>query len=58
MLNKYKEGSIVVARTDPGQKLLIRRFVDHIYYCKIYDDQKAPELVFFERELTDDLTVR
>ena len=51
MENKYKEGDIVSAKTNPGLKLVIRRYIKRIYYCKI---QKAPnqkELVYFEREL-------
>jgi len=51
MDNKYKEGSTVCAMVNPIQKLLIRRYVDRIYYCKIQNDLAHKELVFFEREL-------
>lgn len=49
--NKFKEGEIVYAKENPTQRLLVRRYVDRIYYCKIYDDPNQKELVFFEREL-------
>lgn len=39
------------AIVNPTQKLLIRRYVDRIYYCKIQKDPAHKELVYFEREL-------
>jgi len=51
MDNKYKEGTIVCAIVNPTQELLIRRYVDRIYYCKIQNDLAHKELVYFEREL-------
>ena len=35
MENKYKEGEEVYAKVNPSLKLIIRRYVDRIYYCKI-----------------------
>jgi hypothetical protein len=65
MDNKYKEGSTVCAIVNPTQELLIRRYVDRIYYCKIQNDLAHKELVYFERELmncpekkSDDLLVK
>lgn len=52
MENKYPEGSLVCAIVNPTQKLLIRRYIDKIYYCKIQNDIAHKELVYFERELT------
>ncbi|TND00509.1 MAG: hypothetical protein FD123_4354 [Bacteroidetes bacterium] len=49
--NKYKEGEVVYAKVNPGLKLVIRRYVDDIYYCKIQEDPERNELVYFEREL-------
>lgn len=49
--NKYKEGEIVYAKINPSLKLIIRRYVDRIYYCKIQEDPARKELVYFEREL-------
>jgi len=51
MENKFKEGEIVRAKVNPTLKLLIRRYVDRIYYCKILEDPTLKELVYFEREL-------
>ena len=51
MENIYKEGSTVCAIVNPTQKLLVRRYVASIYYCKIQNDLDHKELVFFEREL-------
>ncbi|MFZ9047124.1 MAG: hypothetical protein ACO2ZZ_14820 [Cyclobacteriaceae bacterium] len=50
--NKYKEGDVVFAKIEPTQKLIIRRYVDRIYYCKVVGDQNTKEVVYFERELT------
>lgn len=54
MDNKYKEGSVVHAVANPTQKLIVRRYVDRVYYCKIAKDLKAKELVFFEWEIASD----
>ena len=53
MENKFKEGDVVCAKEDPTKKLVVRRYVDRIYYCKAQDDAAAKELVYFERELID-----
>jgi uncharacterized protein YodC (DUF2158 family) len=51
MENKYKEGDIVTAKENLNKKLIVRRYVDRIYYCKIQGEPNAKELVYFEREL-------
>ena len=51
MENKFKEGEVVCALVNPSLKLVIRRYVDRIYYCKIQKDTARKELVYFEREL-------
>ena len=51
MENKYKENEIVYAIVNPGLKLVIRRYIDRIYYCKIQDEPDRKELVYFEREI-------
>lgn len=56
MENKYKEGQVVYAKVNPSLKLIIRRYVDSIYYCKTHDKPDQKELVYFERELMDDPT--
>jgi len=52
MDNKYKEGSVVYAIADPEVRLVIRRYVDRVYYCRAQKDPAQKELIFFERELT------
>ncbi len=54
MENKYKEGDVVYANEDLTKKLVIRRYVDRIYYCKVAGDSHAKELVYFERELVNE----
>ena len=54
MENKYKEGEIIYAKVDPELKLIVRRYVDRIYYCKIQDEPERKELVYFEREILSD----
>jgi hypothetical protein len=56
MKNKYKEGETVFATVDPDTKLIVRRYVDDIYYCKLKADPYARELVYFERELSSEAT--
>lgn len=51
--NKYNAGDVVSAKSDPSIKLVVRRYIDKIYYCRVQnnpDEEKA----FFERELTED----
>jgi hypothetical protein len=49
--NKYEEGDVVYARAYPTIKLIIRRYVARIYYCKIAETPQKKDLVYFEREL-------
>ena len=51
MENKYQEGSEVYALAFPEIVLIIRRYVDRVYYCTIKEHPDAKELVYFEREL-------
>lgn len=53
MENKYREGEFVYAKENPSLKLIIRRYIDDIYYCRIPDEPQKKELVYFERELMD-----
>lgn len=55
MENKFAEGQVVYAIIHPEVKLVVRRYVDRIYYCKIQADPTRNELVYFERELATDL---
>jgi len=50
-VNKFKEGEVVRAKLNPALKLIERRYVDRIYYCKIHEDHTRKEVLYFEREL-------
>lgn len=49
--HKYNEGDIVWALEAPNVKLVVRRYIDRIYYCKAFEDLEKKEKVYFEREL-------
>lgn len=49
--NKYNAGEVVYAIAFPEVKLIIRRYLDRIYYCQLATDRSKPDLVYFEREL-------
>jgi len=51
--NKYNAGDTVYAKDHPSLKLVIRRYVDQIYYCKVQEDPERREKVYFERELVE-----
>jgi hypothetical protein len=49
--HKYNEGDIVWALEAPNVKLVVRRYIDKIYYCKVHAGIEKQEKVYFEREL-------
>lgn len=49
--NRYREGDLVSAKENPSRKLVIRRYVGMLYYCKIQGDNTPTELVYFEKDL-------
>ncbi|MGS2762783.1 hypothetical protein [Sinomicrobium sp. M5D2P9] len=51
--NVYKKGEQVCAIVRPTVPLIIRVYVRGVYYCKVQNDLKAKELVYFERELKE-----
>jgi len=51
--NKYNPGDVVFAKADPTLKLVIRRYIDQVYFCKVQEDPEKKELVYFERELVE-----
>lgn len=55
MENKYKEGEFVYAKNNPSLGLIIRRYVNSIYYCRIQEAPHSKELVYFERDLIADI---
>ena len=51
MESKYKNGEVVFERIRPTQKLVIRGYLNGIYYCKSQEANTQRELVYFERDL-------
>jgi hypothetical protein len=51
--NKYNAGDVVFAKVNPDLKLVIRRYIDQVYFCKVQNDLERKELVYFERELLE-----
>lgn len=51
MENKYKAGQIVFATAIPEVVLIVRRYVDRIYYCRVKGSESDRDVVCFEREL-------
>ena len=47
----YKEGDTVRPKSNPALKLVIRRYVDRIYYCGDPENENGKESAFFEREI-------
>lgn len=56
MADKYKAGDRVHAKANPNMPLVVRRFLDQIYYCRKAGDPDGKDLVFFERELSSGTT--
>jgi hypothetical protein len=52
MDNVFKEGELVYANENPALELIIRRYVQRVYYCRVKDGLDQNDLVYFERELT------
>jgi len=48
---KYKVGTTVFAKIIPDEPLIIKRFADKMYYCKLADGSDPSDLVYFEQEL-------
>lgn len=52
MENRFKSGDAVFSKNAPKVKLIVRRCVDDVYYCKVHNSPYSPELSFYERDLT------
>jgi hypothetical protein len=50
--NIFQNGELISSNADPLRQLVIRRYVDRIYYCRDKNEPDGNDLVFFERELT------
>jgi hypothetical protein len=48
---KYKVGTCVFAQSIPDEPLIVRKYVDKTYYCKLVDGSDPTDLLYFEKEL-------
>jgi hypothetical protein len=51
--NKYEVGDTVYANENPGLKLVVRRYIDRVYYCTVPGNPGQKDLVYFEREIVN-----
>lgn len=51
MENLFKTGEIVYSRNPPRVKMIVRRNVDKVYYCKVFNHPGNREMSFAERDL-------
>ncbi|XOV91082.1 MAG: hypothetical protein ACFHWX_12820 [Bacteroidota bacterium] len=51
MENLFKPGEIVYARNPPNIKLIVRRFVDEVYFCKVFNHPGNIERAYSEKDL-------
>ncbi len=47
----FKVGQTIHPISNPALKLVIRRYVDQIYYCQDPEQQSRKEFAFFEKEI-------
>lgn len=48
----FKEGETIHPKLNPALKMVIRRYMDRIYYCQDPEDPSRKEFAFFEREIS------
>lgn len=51
MLKIYKKGELVHSIFPPYQKLVIIRYTDGVYYCKLDEKCTMAEQVYYESEI-------
>ena len=51
MENQFKPGDIVYAKKPTDLKLVVRRFVDKVYHCRVYNHPESREMTYSENEL-------
>jgi hypothetical protein len=51
MENLYAEGTFITSKNDPARKVIIKPYLERIYYCTAVDDPTQKLLAFFETEL-------
>lgn len=48
---KFKTGAIVCEKVRPAQKMIVERYSDRIYYCKLQEAPHRKAVVYVERDL-------
>jgi hypothetical protein len=56
--NKYKEGTLIFAKSHPDVQLKIIRYYHRTYYCAIVGEASEKSLEYFEHELLAPTTVQ
>ena len=51
MDNIYKEGITITAKAHPETPLIIKRYLQRVYFCEALNDPTHKMLAYFEREL-------
>lgn len=51
-LTIYPAGTILMAKSNPDERLEIIRYYQRIYYCALVNDPHHKHLAFYDRELT------
>ena len=49
--NLYEEGTLITAKENPALVLVIKKYVQRIYYCEIAGQPGLQQLAYFERNL-------
>ncbi|MEQ8474338.1 MAG: hypothetical protein RIC35_24290 [Marinoscillum sp.] len=47
----YKSGEIVYSKNPPNVKLVVRRYEDNVYCCRVYNHPRRIELLYDESNL-------
>ena len=48
---RFEDGEEVYAIAHPSVPLIVRRYIDRVYYCRVRDDATQKEQVYYDREL-------
>lgn len=51
MENTFEADEKVVAKINPEEVLVVRRYLNRIYYCRVSGSADINDKVFYEREL-------
>lgn len=49
--NIYPEGTLVSAKVNPSLQLVIKRYLQRIYYCAVVGNEHEKQQAYFEKEI-------